>query len=149
MHSARTQRITLAFVAVMALAQNLVLAQGHYDKMTDADVTALHLNHYFTADNKAHTADFDWTFTNGEFVIKQGNGKIPAFLIGKLLPKGETASEIRGKWRLDDKSRSQLILSSIKADGKEIAKEASLVIYRTAPTIVRIGDVQHVFEVRR
>jgi hypothetical protein len=140
-------RLVGSVFAVLILGQAACFAQGEYTKVTEDDVVALRLNHYFTADKKAHWPDFEWTFSDGEFVIKDGDGKIPDYLTKKLLPPGKTASEIRGKWKLEDKDGRHLVLSSIKADGKAQKQEASLIIYRTAPTVVRIGDVQHVFEV--
>src|SRR5262245_9411662 len=120
-------------------------AQGRYSAVTDADVVALKLNHYFSADNKSHTPDFEWSFTKTEFVVKKGKGPIPADLLQKLLPANTTADEIRGTWKLGAKDGQRLVLTDIKADDKAGKKDASFPIYRTAPTVVRIGEPQYVF----
>ena len=138
-------RIMLAGIAVFMLAGQ-INAQGEYKKVTDADVLALRLNHYFTANKAFHKPDFEWTFAKDGFVMKEGAGKISPYLMETILPKGQTASEIRGKWKLEE---GRLTLSSIKADGKDVKGAPSFPIYRTAPIVVRIGDVQHVFEVMR
>jgi hypothetical protein len=123
--------------------------QGKYTPVTDEEVVALKLNHYFTPDKKAHDPDFEWSFTKTEFVLKKGKGAIPADLMEKLLPADATADEIRGKWKLESKEGQRLVLTEIKSGDKAGKKEASLVIYKTAPTVVRIGEVQYVFGIGR
>lgn len=119
-------------------------AQGDYAPVTEADVVKLKLNHYFTVDRKASSPDFAWTFTKTEFVLKKAAGEIPADLQSRLLPAGTTGEEIRGKWKVD---AGKLILTDIRAGEAAGVKEVILPIYRTAPTVVRIGDVQYVFGV--
>ena len=129
---------------LLAAASNVV-AQGQYSPVTDEEVMALRLNHYFTPDDKGHEPDFEWTFAMGEFVMKKGKGAIPAWLREKLVAKGAAADEIRGKWKIESKEGQQLVLTEIKAGGKVGMKEVRLPIYKTAPTVVRIGEVQHGF----
>jgi hypothetical protein len=122
----------------------LMSPQGEYSEVTDAEVISMKLNHYFTADKKSHKPDFVWKFTKEGFVLKDGDGKIPAYLAEKLLPDGLKANEIKGKWKLD---KGNLVLSSITAGGQDILKDAKVTIYKTAPTVIRIGEVQHVFAI--
>jgi hypothetical protein len=139
--------VVMASLALLALGAQA--AQGQYSPVTKAEVTALALNHYFTPDNKSHRPDFAWTFTQTEFVIKKGKGAIPADLHDRLLPEGTTADEIRGKWSLAGKDGQKLVLTGIKAGDNSGKKEVSLTIYKTAPTVVRIGEPQYVFGLRR
>jgi hypothetical protein len=146
--------IRLGMFGLMCLAAGWLLAageradaQGKYAEVTDADVVALKLNHYFGADKKGRDRDFEWTFTKTEFVVKKGKGAIPADLMERLLPAGAAADEIRGKWKLEGKDGKKLVLTEIKAGDTAGKKDVSLVIYRTAPTVVRIGNPQYVFGV--
>jgi hypothetical protein len=126
-------------------AQGPTLVAG---PVTEAEVITLKLNHYFTPDRKAHEPDFEWTFTETEFVLKRAQGPIPADLLEQLLPANTTADEIRGKWELD-KDGQQLILTGIKAGEKGGKEDVTLFIYKTASTVVRIGEPQYVFSVGR
>jgi len=130
----------LQFVAITPVG-----AQGQYSSVSEANVADLTLNHYFTPDKKSHKPDFEWTFTKTEFVLKKGKGAIPADLVEKLLPNGATADEIRGQWKVAEKEGQRLVLTKIKAADKAGNKDVSLSIYKTAPTVVRIGDPQYVF----
>jgi hypothetical protein len=130
---------------LLAVGPGQADAQGTYGAVTDKEIMAMKLNHYFSADKKSHKADFEWTFTEKGFTIKAGKEKLPAELVEKLLPDGVTADEIRGKWKIDSKDGQQLVLSSIKAKDKPGKKQVSLVLYKTAPTVVRVGEPQYVF----
>jgi hypothetical protein len=116
--------------------------------VTEAEVVNLQLNHYFTPDRKAHEPDFEWTFTKAEFVLKKAQGPIPADLLEQLLPPNTPADEIRGKWQLA-KDGQQVILTEIKAGDKDGKEAVPLLIYKTASSIVRIGEPQYVFSVRQ
>lgn len=121
--------------------------QGQYAPVTAEDVPTLKLNHYFTTGQKGgRTADFEWTFTKDGFTIKKGKAAIPADLLGKLLPETATADEITGKWAVD---KGELVLTHIKAGETKGKESVKLRIYRTAPTVVRIGEPQYVFAVER
>ncbi|MEI8383178.1 MAG: hypothetical protein WCJ09_23875 [Planctomycetota bacterium] len=139
--------IVLAVVisSLQLVAVNHVRAQGQYSPVSEANVVDLTLNHYFTPDEKSHAPDFEWTFTKTDFVVKKGKGAIPSDIIEKLLSKGATADEIRGKWKLADKGGQQLVLTEIKAGDKAGGKEVKIRIYKTAPSVVRIGEPQYVF----
>ena len=103
-----------------------VAAQVQQAPVTEEDVAALSLNHYFTPDRKYHSVDFEWTFTPTEFVLAKGAGAIPADLMTRLLPPGMTADEIRGTWKLAQakgETGPRLVLSGIKAGGREIKKD--------------------------
>jgi hypothetical protein len=126
-------------------AQGPALVAG---PVTAAEGVNLKLDHYFTPDRKAHEPDFEWTFTETDFVLKRAQGPIPADLLEQLLPSSTTADEIRGKWELD-KSGQQLSLTGIKAGEKGGKENVTLFIYKTASTVVRIGEPQYVFSVGR
>ena len=139
----------LLVISLLFLAPGRVSAQGQYSPVTESDMAVLKLNHYFTPDDRPHEVDFQWTFTKTEFVIKKGTGAIPADLRRQLLPKGATADEIRGQWTLTEKGDKRLLLSGIKAGDQDGNKDVSLRIYKTAPTVVRIGEPQYVFGIER
>ncbi|MFO0843853.1 MAG: hypothetical protein U0797_15895 [Gemmataceae bacterium] len=142
--------VWLALGGVLLVRGGVADAQGRYADVTDADVVALKLNHYHRAKGPGREADFEFSFNKKkEFVIRKGKGPIPADLISKLLPAGTKAEEIRGKWKLEGKSGQRLVLSDIKAGNTDGKKDVSLPIYRTAPTVVRVGEPQYVFAVSR
>jgi hypothetical protein len=116
--------------------------------VTEAEVVNLRLDHYFTPDRQAHEPDFEWTFTETDFVLKRATGPIPADLLAQLPPAHPTADEIRGKWRLA-KDGQQLILMGITAGEKGGKAAVTLLIYKTASSIVRIGEPQYVFSIGR
>jgi hypothetical protein len=140
------------FIAFLLPVSDQPPPGGGYALVTEADVLALKLNHYFTADRKGRAKDFDWSFSaDGRFSIKNGTGPIPADLLEKLLPAGGERDVIEEKWKFDGKDRGTrtLVLTDIKGDGKPGRTEARLTIYRTAPTVVRIGEPQYVFALER
>jgi len=141
-------KLLIAFGLLVGLVTN-VFGQGNFSPVSESNVQALKLNHYFTADKKAHDADFEWTFGKTQFVIKKGKSPIPTDLIEQLLPKAATADEIRGTWKLASEGSQKLVLIDIqfgdKASEKPGNQEARLVIYKTAPRVVRIGELQYVF----
>ena len=141
----------LGFVVccLMFLDSGVVDAQGKFSSVTDANVVDLKLNHYYTPDQKPHDTDFEWTFTNTEFVLKKGKGPIPSDLMMKLLPEEMATDEIRGLWKLEGGDGQRLVLTKIKAGDKIGKDNVSLRIYKTAPTVVRIGEPQYVFGVGR
>jgi hypothetical protein len=126
-------------------AQGPALVAG---PVTAAEVVTLKLDHYFTPDRKAHEPDFEWIFTKTGFVLKRAQGPIPADLLEQLLPATDTADEIRGQWKLA-KDGQQLLLTGIKAGEKGGKEDVTLFIYKTASTVVRIGEPQYVFSVGR
>lgn len=138
--------IALWSVAVLMLTMDRAVAEP-YALITEAEVVGLKLNHYFNAQGQSQTRDFEWTFTKTEFTIRKGKGAIPADLVKKLLPDGATADVITGKWNLLNKNGQHLVLSGIKAGDRDGKKEdVKISIFRTAPTVIRIGDPQYVFE---
>ena len=137
----------LLLAALLALSPAEASAQGQFNGVSDDEVQAMRLNHYFTADKQYRDADFEWDFDKDSFTLKAGAGDIPNELQEQLLPKGITAREIRGKWHLEDRNGKALVLTEIRVDGaKEPQKKtAALPIYKTAPTVVRVGRPQYVF----
>ncbi|MEO2090555.1 MAG: hypothetical protein ABGY75_13805 [Gemmataceae bacterium] len=121
-------------------------AQGNF-RVAEADIPRLKLNHYFTADKKAHEADFEWTFTKTGFTVKKGRGAIPTPLLDTLLPDGTTVDEVTGNWKFAD---GQLVLSDIKAGKVNGRKDVKLGVFKTAPTVVRVNcPHQAVFAVEK
>jgi hypothetical protein len=123
------------------------LARGDFP-VGEADIRAMTFIHYYNADNKHRDADFTWSFRKDAFTLKKGKADIPAALVAKLLPEGATADEIEGKWALKD---GMLVLSEIEAGKQKGRKDVRLSVYKTAPTVVRIGydPPQYVFRVDR
>lgn len=148
MNSKQSRSTRFAFSAlVLALAgANIAATQGNYREVTEDDVAALQFNHYFTPDKQHRTPDFRWTFDDGRFTIEADEGEIPADLTSRLLPEGLSAKRITGDWRLKStKHGRRIVFRSIEADGAAVETRASMPIYRSAPTIVRIGETQYVF----
>lgn len=142
------RELVIALVcSTLWFADSRAFAQGDYSPVSEDNVVALQLNHYFSADKKSHDSDFAWTFSKSEFVLKSGKGPIPADLCAKLLPNDVSADEIRGRWKLEQRDGQRLVLLEIKAGNKAFKNETNLAIYRTAPTVVRIGEPQYVFQV--
>ncbi|MFO0811816.1 MAG: hypothetical protein U0796_01260 [Gemmatales bacterium] len=140
-------RIYFLTGCLLVVIPGISYGQGSYTPVTAEQVAKLKLNHYFTADKKYQRPEFTWTFTATEFVIKKGEGAIPSDLLNKLLTEGVTAEEIRGSWKLTGKENQELVLTEIKA-GKQVGKkEVRLHLYKTAPTVVRIGEPQYVFAI--
>jgi hypothetical protein len=130
-------------VCLLGLARH-GFAQGDFS-VERIDLPAMKLNHYFPLpDKKFHEADFEWTFKKGTFSVKKGKGAIPIDLVEKLLPEGETADEIEGQWVL---KKGNLVLTEIKAGKKKGREEVTVSVFKTAPTVIRIGysDAQYVF----
>ena len=141
-------------VWVGSFTPQLAIAQGEYREVTPEDVLAMKLFHYFTPDESVHEPDFKWCFKKKTFVLTADTGGLPADLQERLLPEGATAREIRGRWRLDDKNGRRLILTDITAKENEDEetefagrKRVRLPIYRTAPSVIRVGHLQYVFSI--
>jgi hypothetical protein len=135
----------LAFLILVAVSAYLP-AQGNFDVRAE-HIAGMTLDHYYTADNKHHAAEFSWTFTKNGFTIKKGKASIPAHITDELLGAGLTADEIAGQWKLAD---GKLELTAIKAGDKAGKEKVSLTVFRTAPTVVRVNvPSQHVFATRK
>lgn len=152
MRAFRTPASALAAVAAVALlvaSHSPLRAQGDYAPVEDEDVLAMRLNRYFTAEKKGREADFEWRFFKDGFVIKSGRNPIPADLQEKLVKKGATVDDISGKWRIEKEGSRRLVLTDIVVGKKPLKTKASFRIYRTAPTVVRVGEPQYVFGIDR
>jgi hypothetical protein len=130
------------FALVALVPASPLAAQGEYSPITADEVVKMKFIHYYP-DKKFREADFEWSFTKTEFVVKKGKGPIPADLLGQLLPDGKAADEVRGKWAFDPKRG--LVLTEIKAGDVAGKKEVTVVLFKTAPTIIRTGGTQYVF----
>lgn len=119
---------------------------GNYPAVTADTVARLRLERYDTPDKKAHPADFRWTFSKDEFVVKKGAGPIPPHLLKLLLPDGATADEVCGRWKLENGGRD-LVLTGIKAGNADGNKTVALPIEQTGTGVVRVGAPEYVFGV--
>ncbi|MBX7104703.1 MAG: hypothetical protein K1X57_11520 [Gemmataceae bacterium] len=136
--------LTLCVMSVIACPASGQIRDGGKDPTVTADqVVRLRLDHYDAGDRKSHAADFEWTFSKEEFVIKKGKGAIPADLLKKLLHT-EAADEIRGKWALD-KGGQTLVFTQIKAGQTAGKKEVRMAIVHTGVGVFRLGDPEYVF----
>ena len=134
----------LLIVAAVAGVQSIASAQGKYAEVTRDDVLAMKLNHYFTPDKRGRQTDFEWRFSADGFVIRKTKGAIPDDLAQKFLGEAPAADEIQGKWRVDN---GRIVFTDIKAGDQKGRDEVKLRVYRTAPTVIRLGEPQYVFEV--
>jgi hypothetical protein len=139
-------RLCLIVVCAAIALPTLAWSQGDF-KVAESDIPAMKFNHYYGPDKKHREPDFEWSFANETFVLKKRKSAIPDDLQAVFLEKAATADEITGKWSFKD---GKITFSDIKAGKQEAKKEASIGVYKTAPTVVRIGDVpQYVFAVAR
>jgi hypothetical protein len=135
-------------IAALLLAVGSVEGDGPigYSQVTQADLPLLSLNHYFDANGKSPGTKFVWTFAaDGTFDVQPGEAGIPLDLRQRLAGDVAEAKQISGKWKLEGR---MIRFSEVKIDGKPATPEeqASYSIYRTAPTVIRIGEPQYVFE---
>lgn len=140
----RTQSRTLWQFLCLLIVSTLCAAQGNYAPVTNDDVVTMKLNHYFTKAKKHHERDFEWTFADTGFVIKPATGAIPEDLVEKLLPEGTEPKEITGKWSIDSKT-GEIVFTDIQAGDFAGREDVRCPLYRTAPTVIRLGDPQYVF----
>lgn len=139
-------RIGLLLVLAVSLHASGALcpAQGKF-RLADTDIQGMRFGHYFPLpERKYHDVDFEWTFQKDTFTLKKGKSPIPAELQSALLEADEHADHIEGTWQLKG---GTLLLTNIKAGTAKARTEASLGVYKTAPTVVRIGvaEAQYVF----
>jgi hypothetical protein len=139
-------RRVLVVGVVLAVALAQAAAQQPFT-VQEADLPAMKLSHYFTPDRVSHQPDFEWAFTKTGFTVKKRTGPIPKHLVEKLLPAGVTGDEITGKWALKN---GALELTDIKAGKQDGRKGVSIVVFKTAPTVVRVSNPdQFVFGIER
>ena len=118
-----------------------------YAPVTPEDVLAMKMFQYhLKRGGGSKPVDFEWTFTKERFTLKEGKGPIPVDLVEKLLPEGGKAKVIEGKWQL---AAGRLVMTEIRGDGQPGRENAAVNIYRTAPSVIRVGEPQYVFEVVR
>jgi len=147
--SLRRAELTLIFsIGLVSTALWHAAAQVRYEPVVDADVVGMRAVHWFTADAKHQQAQFEWSFFDSDFHLKDGLGPIPAEVVSKLLPPGATAEEIRGKWKLtqpDGETGQRLVLTDIRAGDVSGRKEVQLPIKRTAAGVICVGEPESVF----
>ena len=115
-----------------------------YSPVVAADLERCVLNHYFTPTRNGVAADFEWKFSADGFTMAKGVVPVPKHLVDLIVGEGKSAAKIEGKWKLG--ASRELVLFDFSVDGsKQDLPEKTLPIYRTAPTVVRIGEPQHVF----
>lgn len=140
----RNRPRALCHFICLLFVSTLCAAQGKYAPVTNDDVVTMKLHHYFNKDKKSRERDFEWTFADTGFVIKPGSGAIPEDLVEKLLPEGTEAKEITGKWSIDSKT-GEIVFTEIRAGDFAGRENVRCPLYRTAPTVIRLGDPQYVF----
>lgn len=141
----RRSLLAAGFAVALSVATAMGAMPVGYSAVTEADLPQMSLNHYFTPAGRPGDQQFAWTFAaDGTFEAKAGEGSIPLELRQRLTGSEAEAKQIAGKWKL---AEGQIHFSDVKADGKAVAPETPAVyrIYRTAPTVVRIGEPQYVF----
>jgi len=117
-----------------------------YAAITADDVQAMKFQHYYYTDkNKYQEGNFKISFEKDGFKIEKDKDPISDDLFTRLLPEGEKAVRIEGKWKLDSE-RQAIVLTDILYNGKKKGrKEVSLHVFRTAPTVIRMTERQYVF----
>ncbi len=118
-------------------------AQGNYAPVTTKDLVEAKFNHYYGANRKAvMPPDFSWNFTATNLVIKTAQGSIAPDLIERLAAGKNEVKTIEAEWKVE---HGELVISRIKVDGQPTRTLAKLPAFRTAPTLIRIGERQYVF----
>jgi hypothetical protein len=88
---------------------------------------------------------FDWSFTEGGFVLEAGRDPIPPALLAAILGLGVPAQKVEGRWAIEGR---ELILSELTADGRSVGGMARLHVWNhgvpriSLPTDV---DAQYAF----
>lgn len=145
MRFARWSRILV--IAACVISARLAPAQGAYNPVTGPDLAGADFNHYFNDNKKVVTPpDFSWTFSATDLVIKAGKGLLPADLTRQLAAGRKDVKTIEATWKVENGS---LLISVTAIDGNPASGEASFRAYRTAPTVIRIGEQQYVFVPKR
>jgi hypothetical protein len=83
-----------------------------------------------------------WTFQAKTFRLEVGDKAPPMKLIETLTGGKKPVSRIEGNWELDEK-KGLLVLSKIKADGKDVRREARLKIAGAGAVRANLGDHQY------
>jgi hypothetical protein len=125
---------------------------GKYPPVTSGEVPQLKLHHYHPDRGQmGRPADFEWTFTKDGFTLRKRMGPIPEDLRKKLLPDGASADEITGTWAIvkGPRGEQEIVFTGIRAGDRPGREKATYHIYKTAPTVVRIGEPQYVFSLVR
>ncbi len=121
-----------------------------YAQARDADLTSAKLIHYSTPTKLYNQADFEWSFTNTNFVIRCHLSPIPGAIVDRCLPKICAASRITGKWTIKDGKGQWLVLTGIRVEKYDVPVEVKFPIFKIAPRIIRIGKSdQYVFLIGR
>lgn len=141
--------VTCMWPGILILAMGLISApvqaraQGHYEPVVAGDLVGAKFNHYYDANMKAVIPpDFSWNFTATNLTIRAGKGAIPADLLMQLAGGMKDVKLIEAGWKL---TAGELVVSGIRLDGKPTRTMAKLSVFRTAPTVIRIGVHQYVF----
>lgn len=155
-----TRWLSVGLAALLAFSawQGGALAAGpapgfDYAAVTETDVPRMKFAHFFDEQKQFHDAAFAWTFdADGTFRIAAGKKAIAGELCRRLLGEAVEVQEITGRWRLVPGNNGGVLIRFLEvvADGKERQTEdATYRIYRTAPTVVRIGEPQYVFSLQK
>lgn len=139
---------TLIVIGFLFTVDAKAAEPGRYKPITKEEIPRLELAYYYTPDKDYRKPDFAWKFREGKFALAAEESQVPEELMQRLLGKNVTPGKVRGRWELIDDNGMKLVLFSIVADGHKIKRKVILPIYRTAPTVIRIGNPQLVFTVR-
>lgn len=120
---------------------------GRYSPVAKADLPAMKFAYYFDVNDKHHEADFTWTFTTDKFKIASKKGPVAAEILKKIKATAKAPKTIEGKWFLETSPQggTTLSLTDMRVDDMPFSGKATYNIYRTAPTVIRIGEPQYVF----
>ncbi len=138
----RSLKQALLVLALVGFTTGAV-AQGNYAPVTAADLPGAKFNHYYNEKGKAvFPPDFTWSFSTNSLHIKAGKGPIPPDLLNHLAGGRKGIKEVQAGWKIKD---HHLFISGILLDGEPVRTMVKLPVYRTGPTVIRIGEKQYVF----
>ncbi len=83
-----------------------------------------------------------WSFTEETFVLEISGETVPRELIETLTGKRAAVARIEGTWTLNEED-NVLNLSTTRADGKTIRRNARLSIFAAGMVRVNLGDYQY------
>lgn len=130
----------IPLLAVLFVAQ--AASAMPYQAVTAEDMPKFKLNHYFNKENKSTLLDFDWTFDKDGTFKMEAKEALPVHLRELLLSKDSKAKALTGKWAI---ANGEITFTEIKAGDEKGVEKAKMHVYRTAPTVIRIGEPQYVF----
>lgn len=96
-----------------------------------------------TLDHSRLEGEVVWVFSDGRFIITPGKGRsLPGDLLWGAIGPQRTASQIEGKWRLEDDDWA-IVLTEILFDGKAGLPEARLDFAPAGGKRITLGNRQY------